>query len=122
MNSRPIHVAIVEDEPEIRRLLSLVIDNSPGFACQLEFASAEEALRGLTSFQPDILLMDIQLPGMSGIEAVRELYHKEVPYPILMLTVQEDDDSIFDSLCAGASGYLTKETPPAVLLEAIREA
>ena len=122
MNTRPIHVAIVEDEPEIRRLLSLVIDNSPGFACQLVFSSAEEALKELKTYEPDVLLMDIQLPGMSGIEAVKELYRQQADFPILMLTVQEDDDSIFDSLCAGACGYLTKETPPAELLEAIREA
>jgi DNA-binding NarL/FixJ family response regulator len=122
MNERPIHVAIVEDDQEIRQLLQLLIDASPGFSCKLVYPDAEAALAELPTYPPDVVLMDIQLPGMSGVACVRKLREVRPELDILMLTVQAEDNYIFDSLCAGATGYLLKETPPVQLLEAIREA
>ncbi len=117
-----IHVAIVEDDPEILRLLTLIIDGSPGFACKLTFESAEEALAGIPDYPVSVILMDIDLPGMSGIECVKALKEVLPDIDVIMLTIHEDDESVFDSLCAGATGYLVKETPPVDLLAAIEEA
>jgi DNA-binding NarL/FixJ family response regulator len=117
-----IHIALVEDDPEIRQLLLVLLNGSPGLSCSLVFEDAESSLEEIISFQPDVVLMDIQLPGMSGIEAVKALTARRPELTILMLTVQMDDDSVFQSLCAGASGYLLKATPPAQLLAAIQEA
>ncbi|GAB4403768.1 MAG: response regulator transcription factor [Bacteroidia bacterium] len=122
MTLRDIHVAIVEDDPEIRQLLRILLDGSAGFACALAFATAEDALPEILYDRPDIVLMDIGLPGMSGVEAVGRLKAAWPDVVALMLTVQMDDDSVFRSLCAGASGYLLKQTPPTDLLIAIREA
>ncbi|MDX2250052.1 MAG: response regulator transcription factor [Bacteroidia bacterium] len=122
MKTPIIHTALVEDDHEIRQLLQLIIDNSPGFTCNLVFEDAESALVGIPDYRPDIVLMDIELPGMSGIECVRKLKEKMPEMDIVMLTIQEDNESVFESLCAGASGYLIKETPPAELLKAIQEA
>ncbi len=117
-----IHIALVEDDPEIRQLLKVILDGSPGYRCSQVFEDAESAIDEIASFQPDVVLMDIQLPGMSGVEAVKKLTTRRPTLVILMLTVQMDDDSVFQSLCAGASGYLLKATPPAQLLAAISEA
>ena len=117
-----IQVALVEDDPEIRQLLQLIIDGSPGFSCKLAFEDSESALADIPTYQPDVVLMDIDLPGMSGIECVIELKEIMPDLDIIMLTIHEDGESVFDSLCAGATGYLVKETPPAELLDAIREA
>ena len=116
-----VTVAIVEDNHDIREGLALLINGAPGFKCIAACANAEEALVGLPVKQPDVILMDIQLPGMSGIECIRELKLQLPDTQILMLTVFEDHDRIFQSLTAGATGYLIKKTPPAKLLEAIRE-
>ncbi|MEL6650166.1 MAG: response regulator transcription factor [Bacteroidota bacterium] len=121
MNERPIYIAIVEDDPEIRQLLDLLLNASPGFSCNQRFGDAESALEGLAQYPPDVVLMDIQLPGINGIECTRKLREMHPDLDIMMLTVQEDDQDIFDSLCAGATGYLLKETPPAELLLAIQE-
>ena len=117
-----IHVSIVEDDAEIRRLLSLIIDGSPGFACKWTFETAEAALAEMPAQRPDVVLMDIDLPGMSGISCVQALKTQLPDLDIIMLTIHEDDDSVFASLCAGAIGYLVKETPPVALLAAIEEA
>ncbi|MEM6344212.1 MAG: response regulator transcription factor [Bacteroidota bacterium] len=122
MNQRPIYIAIVEDDPEIRQLLTLILNGSPGFSCSHSYPDAESALAGLTHEPPDVVLMDIQLPGMSGIECTQQLRELHPKLDIIMLTVQEENDDIFDSLCAGATGYLVKETPPTKLLAAIEEA
>ncbi len=122
MNEGPIHVAIVEDDPEIRQLLQLLIDASPGFSCKLVYPDAEAALAEIPTYPPDVVLMDIQLPGMSGVECVQKLKAVRPELDILMLTVQAEDHYIFDSLCAGATGYLLKETPPVQLLAAIEDA
>jgi len=120
--NRDIHVAVVEDDPEIRQLLRILLEGSPGFACAMDFGAAEEALPEIMRYRPDVVLMDIGLPGISGVEAATQLKATWSGVVVLMLTVQMDDDSVFQSLCAGASGYLLKETPPAELLTAIREA
>ncbi|RMG72893.1 MAG: DNA-binding response regulator [Bacteroidetes bacterium] len=117
-----IHVAIIEDDPEIRKLMEIVIDGSPGFSCFHTYEDAESALIGLPRYKPHLVLMDIHLPGMNGIECTRKLTSLLPDTQIIMLTIQEDDDSVFDSLCAGASGYLIKSTPPAQLMEALEEA
>ncbi|MEO0471559.1 MAG: response regulator transcription factor [Bacteroidota bacterium] len=116
-----IHVAIVEDDHDIRQTLSLIIDGTPDFSCQHAFASCEAAIPEIVDFQPDVVLMDIDLPGMNGIEGVKKLKQKRPNLNILMLTVHADDQALFDSLCAGASGYLIKSTPPVAILRAIEE-
>lgn len=116
-----IRVALVEDDQQVREGLRLLIDHSKDCGCVAAFASAEEALARLPSLPADVVLMDIQLPGMSGIECIRTLKLRQPKIQIMMLTVFEDHDRIFQSLTAGASGYLLKQTPPAKLLEAIRE-
>jgi len=117
-----IRVAIVEDRREIRDGLALIIDGTPGFRCTAAFRSMEDALARIGDDLPDIVLNDIGLPGMSGIEGIRALKERYPNLIVLMLTIYDDDERIFDALCAGASGYLLKKTPPARLLESLREA
>ncbi len=117
----PIKVAIVEDNERIRTGLATLIDGSDGFHCQAAYESAEEALRNLPARKPDVVLMDIQLPGMSGIECVQKLKERCPETQVMMLTVYEDYEKIFRSLVAGATGYILKKTPPAELMAAIRE-
>jgi len=116
-----IAVAIVEDIKEIREGLRLLIDNSNDFLCKEVYASAEDALKGLPQSQPDVVLMDINLPGMNGIDCIRQLKQQCVNTQFIMSTVYEDDENIFESLKAGATGYLLKKTEPAKILEAIKE-
>lgn len=117
-----IRVAIIEDQRQIREGLAALIAGTAGYSCASIFPSMEEALASPWRESPDVALVDIRLPGMSGIEGLRILREKYPKVVLLMLTVFEDDDSIFAALCAGASGYLLKKTPPAKLLEGIREA
>lgn len=117
-----IKTAVVEDMRDIRDGLTTLINFTDGFRCTGSYPSMEEALARLPGNVPDVLLSDIGLPGMSGIEGIRILKQRFPEMQILMLTVYDDDDRIFDALCAGASGYLLKRTPPAKLLENIREA
>ena len=117
-----IRVAIVEDDPEIRKALSLLIADSPGFRLGPTYGDAESAIKGLREERPDVVLMDIQLPGLSGIDAVIQLRATGFEADIIMLTVHKDDEKVFRSLCAGANGYLLKTTRPDQLIEAIREA
>jgi len=117
-----IKTAIIEDLREIREGLATLINFTEGFRCTGSYRSVEEALERLKDDVPDVLLSDIGLPGMSGIEGVRLVKERYPDMQVLMLTVYDDDDRIFDALCAGASGYLLKRTPPAKLLENIREA
>lgn len=116
-----IHVSIVEDDPEIRQSLALLIGNAAGFKCVSDYGSCEEALEDIDKKQPDLLIMDIHLPGMTGIEGVRRVKKIIPDCEIIMLTISEDNQDVFDSLCAGASGYLKKNTPPAKLLSSIEE-
>ncbi len=117
-----LKVAIVEDQPRIREGLRMLIDGTEGFHCSGSFGSMELAIEGIARDIPDVALVDIGLPGMSGIDGIRRLKKDHPQLAILMLTVYDDDRRIFDALCAGACGYLLKKTPPARLLESLREA
>jgi DNA-binding NarL/FixJ family response regulator len=117
-----IRTAIIEDQREIREGLALLIDGTSGYRCTRTFRSMEDALAGIGAELPDVALVDIGLPGMSGIEGIRILRERFPDVRLLMLTVYDDDERIFDALCAGASGYLLKKTPPARLLDSLREA
>lgn len=118
---QPIKVAIVEDDRRIREGLGELINGAPDYRCTAAFRSMEEALAAPWSEVPDVALVDIGLPGMNGIDGLSVLHAKYPSVAMLMLTVYEDDERIFQALCAGASGYLLKKTPPAKLLEGIRE-
>jgi DNA-binding NarL/FixJ family response regulator len=117
-----IVVAVIEDDRGTREGLAALISGAPGFRCAATYGSVEEALRGLPSVHPDILLLDIHLPGVPGSEGVRLLREKHARMQVLMLTVFAEEERIFESLCNGACGYLLKKTPPARVLDAIREA
>jgi DNA-binding NarL/FixJ family response regulator len=117
-----IRVAIVEDERDIRESLTFLVNGTSGYACTGSYRSMEEALDGIPRQLPDVVLSDIGLPGMSGIEGVRRLKERHPELVLLMLTVYDDDDRIFDAICAGACGYLLKKTPPARLLDSLKEA
>src|SRR6266571_142518 len=117
-----VKVAIVEDVRSLREGFWMLIDGTPGFHCTGSFRTMEEALEKIGFDLPDLVLMDIGLPGMSGIEGARLLKERYPDLTLLMLTVYDDDDRIFDALCAGACGYLLKKTPPARLLECLKEA
>ena len=117
-----IRVAIVEDVRPLRDGFRMLIDGTEGFHCTGSFRSMEEALEKIKFDVPNVLLADIGLPGMNGIDGVRLLKQSFPSLTVLMLTIYDDDDRIFDALCAGACGYLLKKTPPARLLESIREA
>ena len=116
---REIRVAIVEDDTSVREGLSFLVDGSPGLRCAGAFGKAESCLAALPRLAVDVILMDIDLPGMSGIEAVRALKRQGSPVLVVMLTVYGDDEQIFQSLRAGACGYLVKTTPPAQLVDAV---
>jgi DNA-binding NarL/FixJ family response regulator len=117
----PIDVALIEDERAIRKGLSVLLNGTPGYRCLQTFGSVEEALHSLKGEGPDILLLDINLPGISGAEGARLLHERYPSTRILMLTIYDEEEHIFESICNGASGYLLKRTPPAELLEAIRQ-
>jgi DNA-binding NarL/FixJ family response regulator len=119
--SKPITVSIVDDEPGLREHIAGYLTAAGGFHCHSAYASAEEALAHLPQDRPDVVLMDINLGGMDGIECVRQLKSLLPDSPVLMLTVFEDTEKIFRALAAGASGYLLKRSSPAKLLEAISE-
>lgn len=116
-----IAVALIDDEPAIRKGLGLLIGGTPGYRCAGTFRSVEEALSALGGDLPNVLLLDINLPGIPGSEGARLLHEKYPSLQILMLTVYDEDEHIFESICNGASGYLLKRTPPGELLQAIRE-
>ena len=116
-----ISVSIVDDEKDLRQSITTFVNGSPGFKCVSAYGSAESALKGLPADQAEVVLMDINLGGMSGIECVEKLKTQAPELQILMLTVYEDTDQIFQALAAGASGYLLKRSSPTKLLQAIRE-
>jgi DNA-binding NarL/FixJ family response regulator len=119
--SRVIRVSIVEDDRATREGLALLIDDAPGFRCVGAFPSVEDALAMLRAPLPDVLLLDIQLPGMSGTDGVAVIRARFPSIEVLMLTVHTEQEQIFASICRGATGYLLKKTPPSRLLDAIRE-
>jgi DNA-binding NarL/FixJ family response regulator len=116
-----IRVAIIEDQREVREGLAMLINGTPGFRCTGTFRTMEDAIRVLSEGLADVILTDIGLPGMSGIEGIRILKGRFPDIPIMALTVYDHEGEIFDALCAGANGYLLKNTPPARLLEGLRE-
>lgn len=117
-----IRVAIIEDRREIRDGLAMLIGGTAGYSCTGSYRSMEEALGRIGADLPDVVLSDIGLPGMSGIEGMRVLKERYPDLVLLMLTVYDDDERIFEALCAGACGYLLKKTPPLKLLESLKEA
>ena len=117
----PIRVSIVEDNARFRGGLQKLIQSSPDFQCASAHASGESAVAELPAAQPHVVLMDINLPGMNGVECVRRLRPLLPETQIMMLTVYENTELIFQALSAGATGYLLKQTPPADLLAAIRD-
>ncbi len=116
-----INIALVEDNDEIREGLSYLLNSSEGFKCAAKFSNAEDALKKVPALNVDVVLMDINLPGMSGIECVSELKKIRREIQIIMLTIFEEGEIIFKSLQAGASGYILKKTSPAQLLDAVRD-
>jgi DNA-binding NarL/FixJ family response regulator len=116
-----LRVGIVEDQREIREGLAALISGTPGYACTGSFRSVEESLGPLALRPPHVLLLDVGLPGMSGIEALPLLKERCPELAVVMLTVYADDERIIQAVCAGACGYLLKKTPPARLLEGLRE-
>ena len=117
----PISVSIVEDNDKLRGTLARVINRADGFRCVSDYANAEDALKDLPQVKPDVVLMDINLPGMNGVECVRQLKQLLPQTQVMMLTVYEDTENIFNALTAGANGYMLKRTSSKELLEAIRE-
>jgi DNA-binding NarL/FixJ family response regulator len=120
--ANPIRVVIIEDDRASREGLRLLVDGTPGYRCAGAFGSLEQVLAGRPGDSPDVVLLDIHLPGMQGPEGIGDLRARWAEAAVLMLTGFEDEDKIFESLCGGASGYILKRTAPARLLEAIREA
>ena len=120
-SNKPIQVALVEDDPQLRANLVIMLNSSAGFQCQAAYADGPAALRGIPASRPDVVLMDINLPGMPGTDCVRQLKELVPNLPVLMLTVYDDSEQIFKSLMSGATGYLLKRTSRDKLLEAIRE-
>lgn len=114
-------VAIVEDDKGLREQLSQIVNTAPGIQCVAAYGSAEETLKNIKKAQPDVVLMDIRLPGMSGIDCIPKVKEMLPDVQILVVTVYEDSERIFRALRSGASGYLVKSGPPEKLVEAIRD-
>lgn len=119
---KTLRVALIEDLREIRDGLAVLINGTAGYKCVAAYGMMETALARIEQDQPDIILTDLGLPGMSGVEGIERLRRMFPHTPILALTVFDNDDQVFNALCNGANGYLLKTTPPARLLEALQEA
>jgi DNA-binding NarL/FixJ family response regulator len=117
----PISISIVEDNDKLRGTLARVLNRAEGFRCVSQYPSAEDALKDLPNVKPDVVLMDINLPGMNGVECVRQLKPLLPQTQVMMLTVYEDTENIFNALAAGANGYMLKRTSTKELIEAIHE-
>lgn len=117
-----IKVAIIEDNTTIREGLAALINGTPDYNCVGSFPDCESFLKKIPTLDVNVVLMDIGLPGMSGIDGIARAKKIKPDLNILMLTVYEDSQTVFKALCAGASGYLVKKTPPSRLLEAIKDA
>jgi DNA-binding NarL/FixJ family response regulator len=115
------NVSIVEDNDQLRGTLARLINREEGFRCLSQYPSAEAALEALPNDKPDVVLMDINLPGINGVECVRKLKQLSPTTQVVMLTAYEDTENIFNALAAGANGYLLKRAPRAELLDALRE-
>ena len=116
-----MRVLIVEDQVRLRESLVVLIDGTAGLSVVGSFGNMEEALAALGSLRPDVALLDLGLPGMSGVDGVRRIRERSPATQALVLTVHDDNDHVFEAICAGASGYLLKDTPPARLVAAIHE-
>ena len=121
-DSSTLRVAIIEDLREIREGLSALINGTTGFRCVAGYGTMEFALARIEKEKPDIILTDLGLPGMSGVEGIARLRLIFPETPIIALTIYDNDEQIFNALCSGANGYLLKNPPPARLLEALQEA
>jgi DNA-binding NarL/FixJ family response regulator len=117
----PIRISLVEDMQGVRERLAALLNGVPGMSCVAAFATGEDAVQNMLAAQPDVALVDVHLPGMSGIECVAKLKTQLPKLQILMLTRFEQSDLIFNSIRAGASGYLLKSTPPAELIHAVEQ-
>jgi len=117
-----LKVVVVEDNDSIREGLKILIDGTEGYSCIDTFSDCETMLKKIVKLNPNVLLMDLGLPGIGGVEGIKKVKVLLPELTILVLTVYEENDLVFDALCAGASGYLVKKTPPSKLLEAIKEA
>lgn len=117
----PIKIVIVEDLEEVSEGLSEFIRRDAGLQLLSSFRTAEAAVLELPLLKPDIVIMDINLPGMTGIECIRQLRKTSIPMQFMMFTVYENNDQVFEALKAGASGYLLKKTPPLQIIEAVKE-
>jgi DNA-binding NarL/FixJ family response regulator len=122
VSQRRLTVVNVEDQRELREGLAQLIDSAPDFRCIGRFATMEAALPAISELLPDLALVDIGLPGMSGIDGIRFIHERHPQILLLVLSVYDDDDRIFEALCAGACGYLLKKTPPDRLIQSLREA
>jgi DNA-binding NarL/FixJ family response regulator len=116
-----IRVCLFEDNTQLRESLFNLIDASDGFVCVGSFANCDDVIQKISSVKPEVILMDIELPGMNGIDAVGLIKEKFPDVKILMETIFEDDDKVFQSICNGAEGYILKNTPPEEILDAIKE-
>jgi DNA-binding NarL/FixJ family response regulator len=121
LSRKPLNIAIIEDQDEIRAGLQVLIDSAPPYRCSGAFPNMESAIRHFEREVPDVALIDIGLPGMSGIEGTRILKQRYPALQVIILTVYDDDERIFQALCAGAFGYLLKNTSAARLIESIHE-
>ena len=116
-----ISVSIVEDMADVRQKVKHIIEDSEEFICLSTYSNAESALEELPKLNPDIVLMDINLPGMSGIECIKKVQKKSPQIQFMMFTIYENSEQVYEALAAGASGYLLKKTPPEKILEALKE-
>jgi DNA-binding NarL/FixJ family response regulator len=116
-----VRVVIIEDLREVRDGLTRLVDSTSGFECTGSYRTMEAALAGMSLSRPDVILTDIGLPGIDGIEGTRLLRERFPAVPILALSIYDDDDNVFNAICAGASGYLLKNTAPGRLMESLRE-
>jgi DNA-binding NarL/FixJ family response regulator len=121
LNKNITRVLIVEDDDIIRESFVSIINSSEKFLCIADYDTCEDAIKNLTEDSPQIILMDIGLPGISGIEGTRRIKRGYPKVDIIIVTVHDDDEKVFDALCAGASGYLTKNVNPDRLLESLGE-
>ncbi len=118
----PLRVVLIEDLREVREGLTALINSTVGFRCVADYGTMETALAGIERDKPDVILTDLSLPKMSGVEGIEKLRAMFADVPIIALTIYDNDTEIFNALCNGANGYLLKNTPPARLLEALKEA
>jgi DNA-binding NarL/FixJ family response regulator len=121
MPSPAVKIILFEDNKELREGLQAILNGSPGFTCVGAFANGNNLIRSIRQGEPNVVLMDIQMPGISGIEAVAILRQEFPELPVLMHTVFEDESKVFAAICAGANGYILKSTVPIKFLEAIKE-